>query len=223
MKYCSHCGVEVNDDAVICIKCGGKISGNDRPNKGLAVLSFLFPIVGLILYLIWISEKPKKAKSCGKGALISILTIFIVVTAIVIYDIILNVASYRILNETDTETKKGKNIQSDIDDDKRPQLAFFDGLGDITVAIKEPRWFVSVKMVIGYDMGDNTAENELTGKAEEINNFLRDFFGNKTLDELQPENEGKIKMEIKELLSTKVLDNTTVRLILFDKLDIFEE
>lgn len=37
---------------------------------GFAVLGFFFPIVGLILYLVWHTEYPLKAKSCGKGALI---------------------------------------------------------------------------------------------------------------------------------------------------------
>ena len=26
MKFCTHCGNEVNDDAVICVKCGCAIS-----------------------------------------------------------------------------------------------------------------------------------------------------------------------------------------------------
>ncbi len=33
MKYCSKCGNQVNDDAVVCVSCGCKIDGNqtDRP------------------------------------------------------------------------------------------------------------------------------------------------------------------------------------------------
>jgi len=40
----------------------------DEPNFGLALLSFLFPIVGLIVYLVIKEEKPLKAGSCIKGA-----------------------------------------------------------------------------------------------------------------------------------------------------------
>lgn len=77
MKYCSHCGKEVHDDAVVCIHCGCSLTGQptaavpgDAPNTGFAVLGFFFPIVGLILYLINKEKFPQKAKSAGKGALI---------------------------------------------------------------------------------------------------------------------------------------------------------
>ena len=48
----------------------------DAPNAGFAVLSFFFPLVGLILYLVWNDQYPLKAKSCGKGALIGVITYF---------------------------------------------------------------------------------------------------------------------------------------------------
>jgi zinc transporter ZupT len=40
---------------------------------GFAVLGFFFPIVGLILWLVWRENLPRKAKSCGKGALVGAL------------------------------------------------------------------------------------------------------------------------------------------------------
>ena len=72
--FCSKCGKEINDDAIICIHCGcgvnnKKIDG-DAPDTGLAVLGFFIPIVGLILYLVKKDTAPLKAKSAGKGALI---------------------------------------------------------------------------------------------------------------------------------------------------------
>jgi hypothetical protein len=45
----------------------------DAPSLGFAWLCFFFPIVGLILYLIWKDQYPLKAHSCGKGALISVI------------------------------------------------------------------------------------------------------------------------------------------------------
>lgn len=46
---------------------------NDAPSAGFAILCFFIPILGLILYLVWKDEYPLKAKSCGKGALISVI------------------------------------------------------------------------------------------------------------------------------------------------------
>lgn len=65
----------------------------DAPSTGFAVLGFFFPLVGLILYLVWKDKTPLKAKSCGKGALIG----FIVNTAV---SIISYVVSYAFAYET---------------------------------------------------------------------------------------------------------------------------
>ena len=42
----------------------------DNGSFGWAVLGFCFPIVGLILYLVWKSNKPISAKKAGIGALV---------------------------------------------------------------------------------------------------------------------------------------------------------
>jgi hypothetical protein len=92
MKFCSHCGAEIVDDAVICVKCGcsvantnpqvvGIVNANDAPSSGFSVLGFFFPVIGLLLWIIWNNSSPLKAKSCGKGALFGI--IFTIVTAII--------------------------------------------------------------------------------------------------------------------------------------------
>ena len=86
MKFCTHCGTEVLDEAVVCPKCGcsvdysrrasGQRSGaqpDDAPNAGYGVLGFFIPVVGLILYLVWQNDYPLRAKSAGKGALISVI------------------------------------------------------------------------------------------------------------------------------------------------------
>ena len=78
--FCKNCGKELDDRAVVCPNCGVALNEQtapaasaDRPNAGFAVLGFLIPLVGLILYLVWKGTYPLKAKSCGKGALISVI------------------------------------------------------------------------------------------------------------------------------------------------------
>ena len=76
MKYCQKCGKEIVDDVIVCPGCGcqiGNIDSNDAPSIGFAILSFFIPILGLILYLAWKDNSPKKAKSAGKGALIGFI------------------------------------------------------------------------------------------------------------------------------------------------------
>lgn len=77
MKFCSKCGKEISEEAVVCVHCGcsvapNKVVENDAPNMGFAILGFFIPVVGLILYLMWKDQTPLKAKSAGKGALIGV-------------------------------------------------------------------------------------------------------------------------------------------------------
>ena len=77
--FCKNCGAEIDDNADVCPKCGVAVNetpapapaaANDAPSIGFAILSFFIPLVGLILYIVWRTESPLKAKSCGKGAII---------------------------------------------------------------------------------------------------------------------------------------------------------
>ena len=57
MKYCSKCGQSLDDDAVVCVRCGCKVAGNnsvqDHSSFGYGLLGFCIPIAGLILWLVW--------------------------------------------------------------------------------------------------------------------------------------------------------------------------
>lgn len=93
MAFCSTCGQEVNEAAVVCVHCGcstgNKVAEADAPNFGYALLGFCFPIVGLILFLVWKDTKPLTGKSAGKGALVS--TILGVILYVVYFVVIMGV------------------------------------------------------------------------------------------------------------------------------------
>ena len=40
---------------------------------GWGILGFFIPIVGLILYLVWKTDRPKDSKAAGIGALVSVI------------------------------------------------------------------------------------------------------------------------------------------------------
>ena len=81
--YCRKCGQKIHDEAVICPHCGcstgynpnsnGNYNGDDAKSAGWAVLGAFFPLIGLILYLVWKDEKPLRASSIGKGAIIGVI------------------------------------------------------------------------------------------------------------------------------------------------------
>jgi len=89
MKFCTVCGKQVADNAETCPDCGyvfpksaqASPAVNDESSFGYAVLGFFIPLVGLILYLMWKSTTPLRAKSAGKGALIGFIisTIFSII------------------------------------------------------------------------------------------------------------------------------------------------
>lgn len=80
-KYCSNCGNKLDEKAYVCPKCGvivnndiNNVNSNvDKGGIGWSFLGFFFPIVGLVLYLVWKNEKPKSAKASLKGFLISVI------------------------------------------------------------------------------------------------------------------------------------------------------
>ena len=79
IKYCKRCGSMIDERAVICPECGmaqeriRAASDDDTGCFGWGILGFCIPLVGLILYLVWKTDKPKTASMAGMGALISVI------------------------------------------------------------------------------------------------------------------------------------------------------
>lgn len=78
--YCKNCGAYVDDNAVVCTRCGvpieqggvGVTQREERASFGLRLLSTI-PILGLIFFCVWYKEHPAKAKDCGIVALVSFI------------------------------------------------------------------------------------------------------------------------------------------------------
>ena len=77
--YCKRCGAIIDEKAVICPKCGvaqdsiRSNSADDTGSIGWGILGFCIPLVGLILYLVWKTDKPRNAGMAGKGALVAVI------------------------------------------------------------------------------------------------------------------------------------------------------
>lgn len=106
MKYCTHCGNEINEHASVCIKCGCLVNSaiskpqskeEDKPSTGYAILGFFIPLAGLVLWLVWKDEYPLRAKSAGKGALINLVVNFglflLYIIVVIIVVIVSSIAS----------------------------------------------------------------------------------------------------------------------------------
>ena len=75
MKYCSNCGKEIFDDAVVCPMCGSMQEKTeqkpvkDKMNIAWFIISFLWWWVGIILYFAFRKSNPQKAKVCISGTI----------------------------------------------------------------------------------------------------------------------------------------------------------
>lgn len=117
--YCKNCGCSLPDDATKCENCGAVLSYGFEAGKTnlvkeekgsvlLGILGFMFPLIGLILYLAMMHSEPKKAKSAGKGALTAfiIYLVFIVIylVFIVIVTMIPVIDTYRKSSQADNSS-----------------------------------------------------------------------------------------------------------------------
>lgn len=87
MAYCRNCGAEIDEKAVMCPSCwapqqSNKYSKYSKENRDsgtvwYAILSFIFPIVGAILFVTWNDSRPKVANVAGISALVSFIILSI--------------------------------------------------------------------------------------------------------------------------------------------------
>ncbi len=76
MKYCIKCGVEIMDESAVCNNCGGIQNPKDEKYAvAWSALGFCFPVIGVLLYMIWKSTMPKSSKYAGIGAVIHLIAI----------------------------------------------------------------------------------------------------------------------------------------------------
>jgi len=80
--FCNNCGKEIDEKAFVCPECGVKTNSASSKSGGepigaLGIICFFFPIIGLILYLVWKDSQPKKASGAGKAALWGVVLTFL--------------------------------------------------------------------------------------------------------------------------------------------------
>ncbi|MCA1356324.1 hypothetical protein FO433_06760 [Weissella cibaria] len=68
----------------------------DSGSAGWGVLGFFFPLVGFILWLVWMKDKPKSSKSAGVGTLISVIlgVLIWIIFAVVVGSVANSYSSY---------------------------------------------------------------------------------------------------------------------------------
>ena len=74
LKFCTHCGKELFDEAVVCPNCGCPVKDiivvDESISAFMVILAFLVPVIGVIYWAIKAKTRPKCAKACGIVAII---------------------------------------------------------------------------------------------------------------------------------------------------------
>ena len=101
---CPQCGASIADGATFCPSCGTAVAAPqpqnpyaqpatpvyaepaaapvvDKGSVGWAILGFLIPLVGIILFFVWRNKKPDSAKKAIIGAAIGLVFNIIVQAA----------------------------------------------------------------------------------------------------------------------------------------------
>lgn len=93
---CNKCGRKIVDGSNFCPICGadlryqnnnnsnssGYVNPDDEANFGYTLLSFFMPYIGLVLYIVWFKEFPKRAKSCLNGIIAGVICIVILICCV---------------------------------------------------------------------------------------------------------------------------------------------
>lgn len=86
--YCKNCGRHLAEEAIVCPACGvatekfyqsHPATKEDNPSVILKIASFIYPILGVILYIIYENKQPKCASSYMKHAIYGTLFAFVMV------------------------------------------------------------------------------------------------------------------------------------------------
>jgi flagellar FliL protein len=162
-------------------------------------------------------SSPKKAS--GLGALLPNLLKFVAIgIGALLFIVTVAVITFKMMN--DSGQSQTVLPESSPYLGTRPIYASFTAIGQITTRTRDMNpYSVVVDMVIQYDLNDNAAATELTGRLYELRDFVRNFFSSQYVEALQPENEAKLKQRIIEQLNTGLLNTAKARNILFNKLD----
>jgi len=103
-----------------------------------------------------------------------------------------------------------------------PMLTWFD-VGTITTQTRDtPPHTVTVVMHLAHDPGDTVTSGELHSRRIPLQAFARRYFASRFAEELRPENEARLRLDIRNIINDRYLNQARIRDVDFVRLDVME-
>lgn len=103
-------------------------------------------------------------------------------------------------------------------------LDWYTSLGVIQTKTQEANpASVRVEVVLGYKQGEKTTSTEITQRTVELKDYLRQFFTKKTAEDLRPQNEENLKIEIRNEINDSILSSSRIKDVRFMTLDVIQQ
>ncbi len=162
---------------------------------------------------------PSRPKGGGAGILKLLMWIGIALGA-VIFVVTVVIVTVNIINRQGkpmTQVALGEEYQR-----ATPEYEYFTTLGEIrTRTIDQEPSSIVVKINLGFEKGDKDTPTMLTARIHQMRDRLRLFFSSKQAMDLLPENENRLKEEIREQLNN-MLAKPAIKEVLFEKIDVIK-
>lgn len=85
-----------------------------------------------------------------------------------------------------------------------------------------PAALIWALVIFGYTKGDEAAFEEINQNDTKIHDLLCRYFSAKTIKELKPHNENKLKSELRDIINNDILTTSKIKDIMFVRLDVYK-
>ena len=159
----------------------------------------------------------------GKGLLIPGLLKWVAIgLAAVILIVTVVVITMKVVGGNNTSTNAAIPMTEEYSASKEI-LDWYTSLGLIQTRTMEANpASVRVDVVLGYKKEDKATSTEITQRTVELKDFLRRYFTQKTADELRPQNEENLKIEIRNAINDTILSSSKIKDVRFMQMDVIQ-
>ena len=233
--FCSKCGNEVNEGAVFCPKCGEKLINEKYQEKKdstetEAITSFILGLVSVAFWVtiiipilgIYFGNKGKNSAKATFAKIGKALSIFSLTVGAIVLFVLFGLPAI-----TEGLAKNSSQVTAiptyeESNEKYVGEYDWYSSLGIIqTTTCDENPATVRVDIALAYKKGDKSTATEITQRTVELKSFLRRFFNEKTVTELQNQNnKEQMKNEIINGINNKILSSSRLRDVNIKQIEI---